>query len=315
MTRRRVLAIIAGLVLVVGACSSGGDGDTASFEGEAPESAGDFDGTAGGGAGGAAPDGSGTRGAGDGAVTDVPTVDLEAQLAGSDRRIVYRGEIVSQVDDVAAAVGAAKDAVGAEGGYVFGQQSSEGSARLVFKVPSVRFDAAFEAVAGIGEVASQFIEAEDVSDTFVDLESRQGTLEASIARLRGFLERSSNVEEISRLESELTRREAERDIIAGQLRVLDDRTAFATITVSFGVDESAARNAAATGDDGPPGFGRGLEVGADAVLFVIGAIATAAGFLLPFVPVLLALAGLVWWLRRRRATAGALTAPPSPEPS
>lgn len=77
----------------------------------------------------------------------------------------------------------------------------------------------FDAVVAIGEVEAQHIEAEDVSERFVDLESRQATLATSIDRIRGFLAQTTNVDEISRLESELTNREAEHDVIAGQLRV------------------------------------------------------------------------------------------------
>jgi hypothetical protein len=243
--------------------------------------------------------GSGTDGGGN-TVTDLGEIDLVA--AQVDRKIVYRGDIASEVDDVASAVRSARDEVAAEGGYVFGQEITEGSARVVLKVPSVRFDAAFDAVAGIGEVTSQKIEADDVSEQFTDLESRRATLEASIVRLRGFLEGTTNVDEISRLESELTHREAERDVIAGQLRVLTDRTSFGTISVVFTVPDEVDATAAEDDDEssGPPGFGRGLEVGWDGVVFAAALAATITGFLLPMLPVLLLAGALAWWLRRRR---------------
>lgn len=300
---RRTPVLLAALLLALGVmagCSDSDDSASTDTASDATVVGSDEDsGDSAAGEGLAAGAGSGGEGGAptDAPITEVPDIDLVA--AQVDRKIIYTGEITSEVDDVASATRSARDSVAAEGGFVFGQEISEGTARVVLKVPAPRFDAAFDAVAGIGEVTSQFIEADDVSEQFTDLESRLATLATSIDRLRGFLANAANVDEISRLEGELTRREAEHDVIAGQLRVLRDRTSLGTITVTFlDVDEDAA---ALLGDDeasGPPGFGRGLEVGWDAVVVMAGAVATAAGFALPFLPVL-ALAALALWLVSR----------------
>jgi hypothetical protein len=196
-----------------------------------------------------------------------------------------------------------------EGGYVFAQDLGAGDGRVVLKVPVDRFDAVFDAIVGIGDIADQQIEAEDVTERFVDLESRQATLATSIDRIRGFLAETTNVDEISRLEGELTRREAEHDVIAGQLRVLRDRTSYGTITAHFHLSDDAS---VATDDPneagGPPGFGAGLSTGWDAVTTLAGAGATAVGFTLPFAPALAAIAALAWWVRRRRTAPGVSSA-------
>src|SRR5690606_15652516 len=120
-----------------------------------------------------------------------------------------------------------------------------------------------DAVVAVGEVEAQHIEAEDVSERFVDLESRQATLATSIERIRGFLAETGNVDEISRLESELTNREAEHDVIAGQLRVLRDRTSFGTITIELRLQDPDSALLVEEGDGGPGGFGEGLSAGWD----------------------------------------------------
>ena len=61
-----------------------------------------------------------------------------------------------------------------------------------------------------------------------------------------------------------------------------------------------------------PGFSRGLEVGVDGVVVLAGVVATTAGFLLPYVPLVLAGMALLWWLRRRRAEISAPGDRPSP---
>lgn len=304
------LAAVALLVLGGAACSTGSSEDRAADQTGPADAAGDGgDDLAVTGSGGASTGSGGAGSSPDGA--DVAAVDIDVELAAvaQDRRIVYRGKLDTVVEDVSVASGAARDAVAAEGGFLFGQESTDTWAQLVFKVPAIRFDAAFDAVGDIGEVRSRFLEADDVTEQYVDLESRRETLATSIGRLRGFLETASSVDEISRLESELTRREAEHDVIAGKLRVLDERTELATLTVSFAVEDEELQMLEEDEESGPPGFGSGLSAGWDAVTVAAAAVATALGFALPFAPVAAVLALLLWWWRRsvgaeRTATVG-----------
>lgn len=299
MRLHRILAALFVLALVAAGCTDADDdtSSTARDTNSADESS----------AGGMDADGA-TAGddAGAGRVADVEQVDLEAvPIAAVDRKIIYTGTVSSVVDDVAVAVRAVRDAAAVEGGYVFAQDLGPGQGRVVLKVPVDRFDAVFDAVVAVGEVEAQHIEAEDVSERFVDLESRQATLATSIDRIRGFLAQTTNVDEISRLESELTNREAEHDVIAGQLRVLRDRTSFGTITTDLRLQDPETALVTGESESGPPGFGEGLSAGWDAVTTAAAAAATVLGFVLPFAPVLALLAALLWWGRRRtRAAVG-----------
>lgn len=306
MRLHRIFAATLVLILVVAGCSAGQDDDasTASDSTDSGEDSGEM--AAAGDGDDAAMDGSDGASTGGGRVADVGQVDLEAvPIAAVDRKIIYTGTVSSVVEDVAAAVRAVRDAAMVEGGYVFAQDLGPGQGRVVLKVPVGRFDAVFDAVVAVGEVEAQHIEAEDVSERFVDLESRQATLATSIDRIRGFLAQTTNVDEISRLESELTNREAEHDVIAGQLRVLRDRTSYGTITADLRLQDPAtalATEGSGT-EGGPPGFGEGLSAGWDAVTIAASAAATVLGFVLPFAPVLLLAGALTWWWRRRPATA------------
>lgn len=312
MRLRRISAALFILALIVAGCSTGQD-DTSTAS-NTSEDRGDDSGSessAGGSVATAEPDmattDSGAGGGGDGGsgtVADVAQVDLEAvPIAAVDRKIIYTGTTSSVVDDVAVAVRAVRDAATVEGGYVFAQDLGPGQGRVVLKVPVDRFDAVFDAIVAIGEVEAQHIEAEDVTERFVDLESRQATLATSIERIRGFLAQTTNVDEISRLEGELTNREAEHDVIAGQLRVLRDRTTYGTITAELRLQDPEAALVIEESENGPPGFGEGLSSGWDAVTTVAAAVATVVGFALPFAP-LVALAGAVAWWARRRARSG-----------
>jgi len=301
---RFVASLVTGaaLAVVLAGCSTAGDdqdaaGDEAAGEDEAsatesqPTSLGE-----------GAVDGAGAAlDAGTGPVAAGDPVDLDAvPVAAVDRKIVYTGTTSADVEDIAGAARAARDAATAEGGYVFAQELGRGDGRVVLKVPVDRFDAVFDAVVGIGDITDQQIEAEDVTERFVDLESRQAALATSIDRIRGFLAEATNVDEVSRLETELTRREAEHDVIAGQLRVLRERTTYGTITAHFHLADDAAPRPGDDDEGGAPGFGEGLSTGWDAVTGLAGALATALGFALPFAPAVVAFGSAAWWVRRRR---------------
>lgn len=299
MRLHRILATLFVLVLLAAGCSQEDDA-ASTAEDAADEAATVGDGDM---AEGVSPDDmapTDSDGSSSGAVADVARVDLEAvPIAAVDRKIIYTGTTSSVVDDVAAAVRAVRDAAAVEGGYVFAQDLGPGQGRVVLKVPVDRFDAVFDAIVAIGEVEAQHIEAEDVTERFVDLESRQATLATSIDRIRGFLAETTNVDEISRLEGELTNREAEHDVIAGQLRVLRDRTTYGTITAELRLQDPSRALVTEEEESGPPGFGEGLSAGWDAVTTVAAAVATVVGFAVPFVPLLVLAAALAWWLRRR----------------
>ena len=74
---------------------------------------------------------------------------------------------------------------------------------------------------------------QDVTDEYVDLESRLRNLKATRDRIREFLDQAQNVEEALRVNEELKVVEAEIEAVQGRMNYLFDRAAFSTITVEL----------------------------------------------------------------------------------
>ena len=163
----------------------------------------------------------------------VPTALTPADLG---RDIIYRATIEVQSEDVAAASREAVAVVQGLGGIVFSQSTrTEPRPRteITFKVLPADFSTALERLAGVGKLIDQVITSDDVTEVIVDLESRIITAEASVTRLRKFLEEATQLEDVAQLERELLDRETTLERLRGQIRTLRDQVDLATITLTI----------------------------------------------------------------------------------
>lgn len=293
----------AGALLVASSCGGSGD-DSSSDAGEAPRSpsmaSGDDIGVA--------------KEGGDG-VSAVRVVAI-------GRELVSTAELVVVAKDVDRASAAAETAVTERGGFVFGQEDTaneSGRATLTLKVPPKEFRDLLAVLADLGRVEQRNVRTDDVTAEGVDLDARIVSAEKSVERVRGFLQETTNVSELSSVEAELTSRETELEQLVGQRRVLDDRVSLATITLTLTAKPAPAPP---VGDSlrNVPGFGGALASGVGALVKVIRVVGAGVGYALPFAVVLGAPLLMVRTLRRRRRSAPpaapttSVMDPPEPPP-
>ena len=153
--------------------------------------------------------------------------------------------------DVAAATREAVAIIQGLGGIVFGQQTftkPQPRSEITFKVLPEDFALALERLAGVGQLVDQQISADDVTDRIVNFESRIITSEASVLRLRKFLEEATNIDNVAFLERELLNRETDLETLRGQLRTLQDQVSLATITLTIKSVARAAHSGPRHGD-------------------------------------------------------------------
>ena len=246
------------------------------------------------------------------AATTAPAAGVDAggvaAPQGVDRKVIVTVNLDVQVTDVSSSSVKATSLAEGVGGEVFSQQTNlvaeHPTSTIVFKVPPGKVNTLLTSLGELGKVQSQTSQAEDVTAQFVDIESRITSAERSVLRAREFLDKAGTVGELASLESELSRRESDRDSLLGQKRVLESRTSLATITLTLTPTPKAAEVAKV---DKPKKatVGRALHNGVRTVSDFGKALAIVLAFLLPWIPVIALFGALLWVFGRRAARASA----------
>jgi hypothetical protein len=142
--------------------------------------------------------------------------------------IIYSAHVTMSVYQVDASLDAVEQIARELGGYLATRADQE----ITIRVPRARFDEAVHRIEQSGDVVHRDVSAEDVTDQFVDLEIRLRNARAMRDRLQLLLAKA-DVKEALEIEKELGRVTGEIERIEGKLKLLRDKIAYSTITVTF----------------------------------------------------------------------------------
>jgi len=170
--------------------------------------------------------------AGEKAVADVP-----------DRMIIYNGHLDLVVKDTQAAQDEIAQLVDRLEGYIFSSDSyryQEGllTVTISLRVPAGKFNEAMTALREMAiEVTRDSVSTEDVTQEYVDLESRLRALEVKAERLEELMDEAEDTEAVLEVYRELSATQQEIEEVKGRMQYLERSAAMATITVSLTPDE------------------------------------------------------------------------------
>ncbi|TIC85935.1 DUF4349 domain-containing protein [Nocardioides sp. GY 10113] len=173
------------------------------------------------------------------------------------------------------------------------------SVRMVIRVPAEHFADAYQELQEVADLERSSSSSEDVTTQVIDVQVRIRAQRRSLQRVEELLDRATSIGDIVRIESELTRRQADLDSLEQQQAYLADQTSKSTITLT--VQRTDAEPAPEPEE--ARGFLGGLADGWHALVAVAVAAATVAGWALPFAVVLLLVGVPVLLVRRRRRPA------------
>jgi Domain of unknown function (DUF4349) len=218
----------------------------------------------------------------------LPTVGPSVIKTGDLRVRVPNGEFRQSVEDVVSIAGRYP------GGFVLSTSIGGGEARLgtiVIRVPARSFERALTDLEALGQVRSESVTGQDVTQEFIDLEARLRNSRSQEAVLLRLMDEASTVTDTIRVQGELESVQLEIERLTGQLRYLEDQTSLGTLTVSL-VEAGAAPKPAGT-------LQRAWKQALENTLGVVAAVIVGAGVAIPVAVLVLVALVIVRQLRPR----------------
>lgn len=165
------------------------------------------------------------EGAASAATTDrklIKTVNMDVETREYDK-------LLASVENKVSELGGYIESLDAYNGSIYNNYRSTRNANLTIRIPKDKLDDFLDTVSGIGNVTSRSENVQDVTLTYVDLQSHRDALQTEQERLLALLEQAENVEDIITIEQRLSDVRYQLESMESQLRSYDNQVDYSTV--------------------------------------------------------------------------------------
>jgi hypothetical protein len=161
----------------------------------------------------------------------------KSQAPAIPRKIIYDARIDLVVDSLNGLEASITDLVKQQGGFLaesdlVSQISTQRTATWRVRVPVDRFDDFVRRVSKLGEVRTSHLGSQDVTEEYFDIEARiRNKQEEEKRLLKHLAESTGKLEDILKVEAELSRVRGEVEQMQGRIRFLANRADLSTVTI------------------------------------------------------------------------------------
>lgn len=172
-------------------------------------------------------------------------VEPESPPTSSSNRMVVRDTSVSlQVKSVGDSVDRIEDVATQAGGYMvdsyLNRPEGAASGSITIRIPIEKRKEVLATLHGLAvKVVSESVMGRDVTDEYVDLESRLAVLSKTKAKFEEILDRATSVQDLLNVQRELVNLQSQIDSLKGQQAYLSQTAKLSKITVYLATDEFA----------------------------------------------------------------------------
>ena len=158
----------------------------------------------------------------------------------TQQKLIKRVSINAETEDLEALMPTISAKITELGGYVESQELYNGSGynsyrsrsvNMVVRIPAERLAEFTAQVEGISNVVNYSETTDDVTLQYTDTESRVKALQVEQERLLALLEKAESLKDLLEIEDRLTDVRYELESYTSQLRVLDNKVSYATVTI------------------------------------------------------------------------------------
>jgi hypothetical protein len=171
--------------------------------------------------------------------TAVPNAPAGA-TSGIAPKVIHTGQVALEVDDVKRAERGVRELAERNGGYVsdasMGYAEGGGSGgTLTLKVPADTYPATYAELTDgtLGHLLRGEEKADDVTEEWVDVDTRIRVLSDQRDQMRELLKRRGDLSEILQIQREILNLQTQIESAQGRLRYLQNRVELSTITVEL----------------------------------------------------------------------------------
>ncbi|WP_224752526.1 DUF4349 domain-containing protein [Metabacillus arenae] len=173
--------------------------------------------------------------------SESPQEDKASQVPQvSERKVIYNASLHISVENYLQSLEIIQKEAEQLGGYIVNSntyQSNENESRegsITVRVPQEKFNDFLSVVEkGSTKVNEKSISGQDVTEEFVDLESRMKSKKAVEARLLEFMKTAEKTEDLLKISSDLTAVQEEIEQLQGRMNYLENQSALATVTINL----------------------------------------------------------------------------------
>ena len=232
----------------------------------------------------------------------------------ANRLIIKNAELTLLVADTDNALDLTAQIAGDTGGYILSSRvwykdwldESYKYATVTLSVPADQFEPTMRRLRQMAlRVEDETASGQDVTDQYVDLQSRLENLQATRDRIRTFLDQAETVEEAMQVNDKLAEVEGEIERVQGRMNYLFDRAAYSTITIQLTPELPEATPTPTPTPTPQPSWDPGESAARagdtlGAILRVLAEIAIWVGIVvLPLLAPPMGLLALIGWIWRR----------------
>lgn len=161
-----------------------------------------------------------------------------AEVDLGDRKVIYHAQLSMEVKNFDNAIDKIEKIVKQRGGYIVQTSQYEEEKTIggyvTIRVPQDSFSGFLDEIEAIAvKVPHREVSGSDVTEEYVDLESRLKAKKAVEERLLAFMEDAKKTEDLLKISEDLGRVQEEIEQITGRMKYLDNQVAYSTVEIDI----------------------------------------------------------------------------------
>ncbi|QKY68386.1 DUF4349 domain-containing protein [Lentibacillus sp. CBA3610] len=223
----------------------------------------------------------------------------------ADRKVIYNANLRIEVTDYQETVDSIQAEVSERGGYIVDsnmhEDDEEGSisGRVTARIPQGEFEEFVQIVEdGSSTVMESSVSGQDVTEEYVDLESRLESKRVVEERLLSFMEEADKTEDLLNISDDLATVQQEIEEITGRMTYLENKVDLATVTINI-----QENNVAIAGEEDLNTWEKTKQQFMQSINFLLSAFSGLFVFIIGNLPVLIILAVIaviLFWVINKR---------------